>query len=110
MDILIPLTRGIAGYVARTGETVNIVDAHADSRFDPATDRETGYRTTSVLCMPIRDGRQRIFAVVQLLNKQGGVGFTADDERAFSEFARPLAVILETSCRVARGSTAVGVP
>ena len=110
LDIRMPLTRGIAGHVARTGETVNIVDAHADSRFDPTTDRETGYRTTSVLCMPIRDGRQRIFAVVQLLNKRGGGGFTAADERAFSEFARPLAVILETSGRVAMSANAGASP
>jgi putative ABC transport system ATP-binding protein len=106
LDIRIPVTRGIAGYVATTGETVNIADAHADSRFDPSTDRDTGYRTMSVLCMPIRDARQRIFAVVQLLNKQGAEGFTPADERAFREFARPLAVILETSGRVAMGANA----
>ena len=101
LDIRIPITRGIAGYVARTGEEVNIPDAYADPRFDPTTDTETGYRTTSLLCMPIRDRQQRIFAVAQLLNKQGDTGFTAADQRAFAEFARPLAVILETCSRVA---------
>jgi putative ABC transport system ATP-binding protein len=104
LDIRIPVTTGIAGYVARTGEAVNILDAYADPRFDPTTDRETGYRTGSVLCMPIRDRQQRIFAVAQLLNKQGNGGFTATDERRFADFAGPLAVILETCSMVAMGT------
>jgi putative ABC transport system ATP-binding protein len=101
LDIRIPLTRGIAGHVAATGEVVNIPDAYVDPRFDATTDRESGYRTASVLCMPIRDRQQRIFAVAQLLNKRNAPSFTAADERAFAEFARPLGVILETSSRVA---------
>jgi putative ABC transport system ATP-binding protein len=103
LDIRIPMTQGIAGYVARTGELVNTQDAYADPRFDPATDKDTGYRTRSLLCMPIRDRQQRIFAVAQMLNKHGSAGFTADDERALAEFARPLSVILETCARVATG-------
>jgi putative ABC transport system ATP-binding protein len=104
LDIRLPLSRGIAGYVARTGESVNIPDAHADARFDPATDLATGYRTQSLLTIPIRDRQQRVFGVAQLLNKAGGAGFTAEDEAAFAEFARPVAVILETCGRVARGA------
>ena len=42
LDIRIPLTQGIAGHVARTGETVNIVDAYADARFDPTTTGKPG--------------------------------------------------------------------
>jgi putative ABC transport system ATP-binding protein len=110
LDISIPLTKGIAGHVANTGQSVNIKDAYADARFDPATDRESGYHTTSVLCMPIRNRQQQIFAVVQLLNKRGTEGFTAKDEQTFAEFARPLAVILETCIRVATGPGAHAVP
>ena len=106
LDIRLPISRGIAGYVARTGESVNIADAHADSRFDPATDLATGYRTRSMLCMPIRDRQQQVFGVAQLLNKHGGGPFTAADEQGFAEFARPLAVILETCRRVAGVGTA----
>jgi putative ABC transport system ATP-binding protein len=110
LNIRIPVTTGIAGYVARTGEAVNIVDAYADARFDRTTDLETGYRTASLLCMPIRDRRQRVFAVAQLLNKQGQPGFTAADERAFADFARPLAVILETCSHVSTSTTATASP
>jgi putative ABC transport system ATP-binding protein len=98
LTIRIPLTTGIAGYVARSGEPVNVADAYADPRFDRSTDLDTGYRTRSLLCMPIRDRRQHILAVVQLLNKQGSPEFTAADERALAEFVKPLAVILEI-CR-----------
>lgn len=105
LNIRIPMTRGIAGHVATTGNAVNIPDAYADARFDPSTDKETGYRTRSLLSMPIRDRQQRVFAVAQLLNKQGNGAFTAADERKFAEFERPLAVILETCSRVAGSAT-----
>lgn len=52
-EIRFPMGRGIAGYVARTGEGVNIVNAYEDDRFNPEVDSKTGYHTTSVLCMPI---------------------------------------------------------
>jgi putative ABC transport system ATP-binding protein len=98
LTIAVPLSQGLAGHVATTGEAVQVADAYQDPRFDPATDRETGFRTRALLCVPMRDRQQHVFAVAQLLNKRGGGAFTAADARAFNEFARPLAVILET-CR-----------
>ena len=50
-----PLERGLAGYVARTGEVVRVEDASRDPRFDPSADRATGYSTHSVLVAPIRE-------------------------------------------------------
>ena len=44
---------GIAGYVAETGETLNVSDAYTDDRFNKAIDEQTGYVTRSILCMPI---------------------------------------------------------
>ena len=44
---------GIAGYVAETGETLNVADAYTDDRFNKAIDERTGYITRSILCMPI---------------------------------------------------------
>jgi hypothetical protein len=40
--------RGIAGHVATTGEVVNIKDVYEDSRFNPAMDKKSGYRTRQV--------------------------------------------------------------
>ena len=111
LSIEIPWSQGIAGHVARTGEPVNVADAYDDPRFDPTTDRRTGFRTKGVMAVPIRDRDQRVFAVAQLLNKRGGPSFTAADERALSDFAKPLAVILET-CRAldSRGAAAPASP
>lgn len=100
VDIEIPITAGIAGQVARTGETLNIPDAYQVPFFDRAIDQRTGYRTRSVLCMPIKDSKQRVFAVAQLLNKMDGGAFTTDDERKFTEFANALGLIVESWTRL----------
>jgi putative ABC transport system ATP-binding protein len=106
LDIRLPIGRGIAGYVARTGETVNVANAYDDPRFDPATDQASGYKTRSVLGLPIRDRQDRVRAVAQMLNKHGGGPFTEADQQAFAAFARPLGVILETCARLAAGPEA----
>src|SRR3954470_20808209 len=67
-----PLDRGIAGWVARTGESVRIADAANDSRFDPSVDKATGYTTRAILAVPIRDagesgGRGPVRGVLQVL-------------------------------------------
>jgi Nif-specific regulatory protein len=99
-----PQERGIAGYVARTGEVVRVHDASQDPRFDPTADKATGYTTRSMLVAPIReeDGAP-LRGVVQLLNKQGGP-FDEDDEKYLvaltSQLARALAM---TTLRAADG-------
>ena len=61
-----PIDRGLAGFVARTGEVVRVDDASRDERFDPSADRATGYRTRSMLSAPIReDGRAPVRGVIQ---------------------------------------------
>jgi len=100
LEIQIPITSGIAGYVARTGQTLNIPDPYQHPDFDPDVDRETGYRTRSILCMPIFDRKKNVLAVAELLNKNSGEPFTAEDEKAFREFANPLGLVLETCLRM----------
>ena len=62
---------GIAGYVAETGETLNVRDAYNDPRFNRAIDEQTGYSTKSILCMPICI-RGLVIGVVQMVNKLNG--------------------------------------
>jgi DNA-binding NtrC family response regulator len=85
----LPLGRGVAGWVARTGAPVRIDDASKDDRFDPSVDRATGYTTRSILAVPIREepsasGRAGpVRGVVQVLNRSntsGGGPPTAFDE------------------------------
>jgi transcriptional regulator with GAF, ATPase, and Fis domain len=78
----LPVGRGIAGWVWRTGEAVRIDDASQDEHFDPSVDRETGYTTRSILAVPIREeGSGPVRGVVQVLNREGGGTFDRDDEQ-----------------------------
>ncbi|XP_068101541.1 dual 3',5'-cyclic-AMP and -GMP phosphodiesterase 11A [Hyperolius riggenbachi] len=81
-EVLVPWGKGIIGYVAEHGETVNITDAYQDRRFSDEIDKLTGYKTKSLLCMPIRSSDGEIIGVAQAINKTpGGAPFTEDDEK-----------------------------
>jgi putative ABC transport system ATP-binding protein len=108
LEIVIPLDHGLAGFVARTGESLNLQDARADERFDASIDKRTGYQTHNVLCLPVLNRAGQIFAVTQLLNKKGGQSFSPEDEKALREFDRPLALILESCLEFGKRSEAVG--
>ncbi|MEJ2534123.1 MAG: GAF domain-containing protein [Gammaproteobacteria bacterium] len=95
-EVRLPVGKGIAGAVAATGEAVRIADAYADPRFNREVDRRTGYRTRSVLCLPISDRQGRIFAVAQLLNRRDGRPFDADDEARFAGFMSSVGLIFES--------------
>ncbi|WP_008312347.1 GAF domain-containing protein [Leptolyngbya sp. PCC 6406] len=86
IDLRIPADRGIVGYVASTGKTLNIPDAYKDPRFDPASDKRTGYETRTILCMPVFDSAGKLIAVTQLINKKQGIFNSSDEEfmRAFN--------------------------
>lgn len=102
LQISISAHGSIAGHVALTAETLNIPDAYSSSLFNPELDKETGYRTRTILCMPIYDRRKRVFAVAQLLNKKGGGPFTKADEQRFREFAGQLGVLLESCLQLGK--------
>lgn len=84
-EIRFPMGTGIAGQVALTGEVLNIKNAYADHRFNRTIDQLTGYKTESILCMPIFI-RGSVIGVVQMINKRSGF-FTKEDEEAFEMFA-----------------------
>ena len=79
-EIRIPMDRGIAGAVATTNTAVNIPDAYRDARFNQAVDKQTGYRTTSILCVPMRSIEGEVVGVLQALNKLGDQPFSDEDE------------------------------
>jgi len=96
VEIRLPIGRGLAGYVAKTGETVNIADAYKDPRFNPEIDKRSGYRTHNVLCMPMRNKDGRIVGVFQLLNKHDGT-FGQDDESFIDGLSVHAAIALENA-------------
>jgi signal transduction histidine kinase len=96
LEIRLRVGEGIAGWVAASGETVNIPDAYVDKRFQPAVDLRSGYRTRSILCMPMRNNLGSTIGVIQVLNKAGGP-FTAEDEELLAALASQAAVSIENS-------------
>jgi adenylate cyclase len=99
VEIRFPMTIGLAGAVVTSESTVNIKDVYEDDRFNQEYDKKTGYRTKSVLCMPVFSTAQKVIAVIQLINKLDGspVGFTEEDERLLSGFLDIAGSILEQS-------------
>ena len=84
--IHIPEGEGIAGYVAQSGETLNIPDAYNDPRFNSAVDKQTGYRTRSILCVPIKNNDGTIMGCTQMINKIGASEFVQTDVDLMSAF------------------------
>jgi adenylate cyclase len=70
---------GIAGAAFQMGKSIIVGDAHADPRFNPAIDQDTGYVTKTVLCVPLRTAKGEVIGVAEALNKVGG-SFTARDQ------------------------------
>jgi signal transduction histidine kinase/putative methionine-R-sulfoxide reductase with GAF domain len=93
IEIRLDVGEGIAGWVAKTREIVNIPDAYADQRFQPAVDHKTGYRTRSILSVPML-GTPGLVGVLQVLNKQDGP-FTHADEELLMALASQAAVAIE---------------
>ena len=87
---------GLAGHVATTGETVNIKDAYTDRRFNKEIDMQTGYKTKTILCMPIRNLSHQIVGVFQVLNKKDGE-FTNKDEDLLIAIGSSAGIALENA-------------
>ncbi len=105
-EIRIPIGSGIAGAVAQSGESINIADAYADSRFNPAIDKKTGFHSRSILSLPVKNQLGDVFAVAQLLNRKDGQPFDQDDEARFTKFIASTGVIFETLEGLSISSTA----
>ena len=95
-EIRIPLSAGIAGQVATTGNPVRISDAYRDPRFNPEVDKKTGYQTRSILCVPMRNRRGQVIGVFQVLNKRDGE-FTTLDEQLLASLSSQAAVAVENA-------------
>ena len=100
-EIRLKIGQGLAGWVAQTGETVNIEDVSTDTRFDPDIDKHTGYKTKSMLCFPIKNKEEQIIAVIQLLNNQFGL-FKKIDEDFLEALSAHIAIALENAELVAQ--------
>lgn len=95
-EIRIPATEGIAGAVFTSGQAENIADPYSHPLFNPEIDRQTNFKTRSILCMPITNKAGTHIGVTQVLNKKDGE-FTAKDEQRLRAFTAQIAVSLENA-------------
>jgi len=95
-EIRFPNHMGIAGTVFTSGQTVNIPHAYADLRFNPAFDKQTGFFTRSILCIPVINKQGKTIGVTQILNKTGGA-FTEEDESRLKAFTAQVSIALENA-------------
>jgi len=100
-EIRIPQSVGIAGSVFGSGVGEIIDDVYRDPRFHPEVDRDTGYRTRSILCVPLRNRADQVIGVTQVLNKRAG-RFTAIDMALLEAISRHAASALEQAQMVER--------
>ena len=94
-EIRVALGVGIAGTVAKTRALINIGDAYADPRFDSTFDKQTGYRTRSILCLPLIGNGDSLVGVIQVLNKRNRETFDKIDESLLAGLSDHITVALE---------------
>ncbi|MDR3403969.1 MAG: SpoIIE family protein phosphatase [Chthoniobacter sp.] len=92
--IVVPRGKGIAGWVLEHGEPLLVADAYADPRFFADTDKKTGFRTRSILCVPMqRKGKE--IGVLQVLNPIGREAFDETDLEAFRAYGNLAATAID---------------
>ena len=97
-EIRLRVGEGVAGWVAATGEVVNVPTRHEGFREAARrVDALTGYRTTALLAAPVRDERGGLLGVLQVLNPRDVPAFDADHERRLIKLAATVAELLSSS-------------
>lgn len=95
-ELRVPIDRGVAGYVARTGQVVNIPFCDGDARFWSDIDNQTGFETKTMLAAPIQTITGTTIGVMQILNKRAGI-FGESDQRHLLRFTSQTARLLENT-------------
>ncbi len=86
--------QGIAGWTADTGEPAIVNDVESDSRFEGSFDRETGFETRSILCVPLTF-EDKVIGVIELLNKKKNGEFDAEDQSLLFSLADQAAISID---------------
>tara|TARA_Y100001933_G_scaffold265244_1_gene338023 strand:+ start:7036 stop:8292 length:1257 start_codon:yes stop_codon:yes gene_type:complete len=86
--------QGLAGQCANSRNVLNIPDCYADSRFNQDIDRKTGYRTQSMITVPLVGLEDKLVGVIQMLNAQRG-HFDDEDEQIALALAGQAAVAIQ---------------
>jgi 3',5'-cyclic-nucleotide phosphodiesterase len=94
--IKLELGNGLAGVCIRDGAVINVKDAYSDPRFNRAVDEHTGYRTTTILVVPIFNTQGKVIGCTEMLNCNSGA-FTEQHVRSLRIFNVFCGIALENS-------------
>ncbi len=95
-ELIFSENKGLAGFSAKTGKTINVKDAYKDKRFNREIDKKTGYRTKSVLCFPMKNHQKEVIGIFQALNKKEAY-FNKKDEELLQILSSQAASAIENS-------------
>ncbi len=87
---------GIAGWVIQSGKPMIAEDVHKEPRFSDRFDRETGFTTRSLMCVPLTM-RGKTIGAIQVINKKNGSPFTQEDSELLTALAQQIAVALDNA-------------
>ena len=86
--------QGIVGWVAKTGKSLLIPDVYADPRFDRSIDESTGFRTQSMICVPLKI-RNEVIGVVQVINRGNDEPFNENNMYLLSSISMYASIAIE---------------
>ena len=95
-ELRLPDDRGVVGQVIRSGQPLRVDAVTEADQIDHQVDAQTGYRTKTLLCVPLRGRSGEFFGVFELVNKRSGT-FTTEDEAGLIELAGHAAIALENT-------------
>lgn len=93
--IRLRMGQGIAGWVAATGTSAIVPDTSTDARWFAGVDRQTGFATRSIICVPLAV-KDQVIGVIELLNKKDG-NFNDDDLNLLESIAAPVAIAIQNA-------------
>mgnify|MGYP001225924433 CR=1 FL=1 len=93
-EIRVPLNAGIAGECASSRKIINVDDCYQDERFNSEIDKLSGFKTASLLAIPLVGLQENLVGVLELMNKRGS-SFTSMDEQVGTLLASQCAVALQ---------------
>jgi len=96
LGLRLKIGQGVAGWVARYGQSLIVSDVTKDPRFYSGVDKKTKFITKSILCVPMRS-RDKIIGVVEVVNKIGGEPFTPDDLEIFENLVAHVTIALQNA-------------
>ncbi len=95
IGVRIALGQGIAGWVTETGEAIIVPDVYEDKRFFANVDKESGFTTESILCVPLKT-RGRTIGAIEVMNKKNGP-FNTEDLSMLQALAISAATAIENA-------------